>query len=365
MSRRSSWMVAVLVSVLLHGALFFALSRMRVDAPPRQTSSITELELVYMRPPAQAVKPPAPKPEPEEARPSAPSRTPPTRKPERPPSAVAQAPEAPAPSTPSAPERAQGPGEGAPEGQASADAPRAEEAPKLSLVPKGLWGSGEPTGKPFQSGRTLRNDGTVPDAREVARQQAAEAKEKVDGWASDALATARAESGAVHPYFSTLQDRFAKKLVNPPSPDLGVLGSRVKREQVDAIKRFGETGTPFIAEKRDRRLEQRNRMQAAVEAGRAANMFMMDVTAPVLALAAVLEVRQARDGTLLDLKVLEGSGDAKFDEWAVTHLRDALASADPPPESGRGLRDDGLRSRWRLEEYLGNPRVKVVLIGVY
>ncbi|WP_338870858.1 ferrichrome ABC transporter substrate-binding protein [Myxococcus stipitatus] len=367
MSRRSSWIFAVLISVLLHGALFFALSRMRVDAPARQSSSITELELVYMRPPASVVKPPAPKPEDE--RPSTPGRVPPSRKPERPSSSVAQAPETtqPAPSAPEPPsEVAQGPGEGTPEGQRAADAPRTEPGPKVSLIPKGLWGSGEPTGKPFQSGRTLRNDGTdVPDAREVARQQAAEAKERVDGWAADALATARAESGAVHPYFSSLQDRFAKKLVNPPSPDLKVLGSRVKREQVDAIKRFGETGTPFVAEKRDRRLEQRNRLQAAVEAGRAANMFMVDVTQPVLALAAVLEVRQARDGTLLDLKVLEGSGDPKFDEWAMLHLRDALASADPPPESGRGLRDDGLRSRWRLEEYLGNPRVKIVLIGVY
>ncbi|NTX61015.1 ferrichrome ABC transporter substrate-binding protein [Myxococcus sp. CA051A] len=363
MSRRSSWWIAVLLSVLVHAALFLALSRVRSAAPARP--SATELEIVYLEPKAPVAAPPVPAPTP---RPPKPEPVPPPRRTEeKPPEAIARAPEGKQkeeepPAVAEAPGVAsteQGP-EASPE-----DAPTRTAPPTISLVPKGLWGS-EPPGKPAQSGRTLRNDGQPgEDPRAIARREEAQAKELVDGWAADASAAARAESGAVNPYFTKLQDRFAKKLVNPPSPDLNVLGSRLKREQVEATERFGKTGSPYVAEKRDRRLEQRNRLQAAVEAGRAANMFMMDVTTPVLALATVLEVRQARDGKLLDLKVLEGSGDPKFDAWAVSHLRDALASADAPPESGPGLRADELRSRWRLEEYLGNPRVKVVLIGVY
>ncbi|AKF79608.1 ferrichrome ABC transporter substrate-binding protein [Myxococcus fulvus 124B02] len=362
MSRRSSWSIAVVLSLLLHAALFVALSRMSGPVPARRTT-VTEMDIVYVPLKAPQVAPPAPAPSP-----TAPQPPKPPRKPERPPTDIAKAPAAP-PSSPSTePSRvAQAPGDEKKDASQAdempADAPRAS-GPAISLMPKG-WVGGMPVG-PSQSGRTLRNNGDAgTDPSVIAREQAEEAKARVDAWAADAAASARAESGAVNPYFTNLQDRFAKKLVNPPSPDLKVLASRMKREQVDAVKRFGETGSPYVATKRDRRLEERNRMQAAVEAGRAANMFMVDVTEPILALAAVVEVRQTRDGELVDLRVLEGSGDPKFDDWAVAHLKEALASADAPPESGHGLRSDGLRSRWRLEEYVGNPRVKVILIGVY
>ncbi|MBZ4397979.1 TonB C-terminal domain-containing protein [Myxococcus sp. AS-1-15] len=365
MSRRSSWSIAVVLSLLLHAALFVALSRMSGPVPARRTATVTELDIVYvpMKAPRQ-VATPAPA-----TSPSAPQPPKPPRKAERPPTDIAKAPATPPPSPSTEPSQvAQAPGGGKTEDapgseELPADAPRAS-GPAISLMPKG-WVGGMPVG-PSQSGRTLRNNGDAgTDPSVIAREQAEEAQARVDGWAADAAASARAESGAVNPYFTNLQDRFAKKLVNPPSPDLKVLASRMKREQVDAVKRFGETGSPYVATKRDRRLEERNRMQAAVEAGRAANMFMVDVTEPILALAAVVEVRQTREGELVDLRVLEGSGDPKFDQWAVAHLKEALASADAPPESGHGLRSDGLRSRWRLEEYVGNPRVKVILIGVY
>jgi hypothetical protein len=215
----------------------------------------------------------------------------------------------------------------------------------------------------------VRNEpGSAPDPREVAARQAEEARQKVDGWARDSLAEARAVSGAPHPYFAQMQDAFSKTLVNPPKPDLRVLSARMKREQVAAIQRFGKTGSPSAPSgPRDHRLEQRDRFRAAVEAGRAANMYMVDVTEPILALAAVLEVRQERDGTLVDISVVEGSGDPTFDSWAMSQLRDAIARMDAPDDSsaGVGIRDDGIRSRWRLKEYLGNPSVQIHLIGVY
>ncbi|WP_240359080.1 ferrichrome ABC transporter substrate-binding protein [Pyxidicoccus trucidator] len=358
MSRRSRLGLTLLLSVLLHAALFFALSRVPSVRPPRLPSrDVAEIEIITR--PAKPTVPTAPRPT---ARPPDPVSAPPSRQVERP---AASTPETPAPQVATAPPA------GAPGGQETSPPakPLSEDAPLASaerpiLVPGHLLGEGL-TGKPPSTGRTLRNTGEVPDPKAIARQQAEEARVKVDGWARDSLAEARAASGAPAPYFAQLQKDFSKQLVNPPPPDLKVLASRMKREQVEAIERFGKTGTPYTPKERDHRLEQRNRFQAAVEAGRAANMFMVDVTEPILALAAVVEVRQARDGKVLELEVIEGSGDPKFDDWAVSQLREALASAEAPKAGGVGIHDDGMRSRWRLKEFLGNPRVQIHLIGVY
>ncbi|WP_284664594.1 ferrichrome ABC transporter substrate-binding protein [Myxococcus sp. SDU36] len=352
----------LLVSGLLHGALFVALSsRAPSDRQRRVTPRAVEMEVVY-----QDVTPPLAPPVPEPRQPppdEAPPRPPPKREPPR-------HAERPRRATTEPPDTAQSPppedvpaGSEAPPQVLAQDVPPPQQRPNLE--PEGLLGGGLLRGGPPSTGRTLR-PGEAPDPKALAARQAEEARERVDGWAQDAAASARASSGATHPYFATLREGFARQLVNPPPPDLKVLGARMKREQVDAIARFGKTGSPVVAEPRDHRLEQRNRMQAAVEAGRAASMYMADVTAPVLALKAIVEVWQARDGELLDLKVLEGSGDPNFDTWAVSQLREALASAEAPEAGGGlGIRDDGMRSRWRLEEYLGNPRVQIHLIGVY
>jgi len=344
----------LLVSGLLHAALFAALSR-RPSEDRRSRSAaarVVEMEVVYQ----DAAPPPAKKQED------------PPRRAERPRPPATRGPDAAAESAaPSVDTPAAEAGTGEPPPALAQDTPRDVPQARPDLEPRGLLGGGLLRSGPPSTGRTLRNvPGEAADPKALAARQAAEARERVDGWAQDAAASARASSGATHPYFAKLRQGFAKQLVNPPPPDLKVLGSRMKREQVDAIARFGKTGSPIAAEPRDHRLEQRNRLQAAVEAGRAANMYMVDVTTPVLALAAIVEVWQARDGKLLDLKVLEGSGDPRFDSWAVSQLRDALASAEAPEAgSGLGIRDDGMRSRWRLEEYLGNPRVQIHLIGVY
>ncbi|QDE80850.1 ferrichrome ABC transporter substrate-binding protein [Myxococcus xanthus] len=366
-SRRAQLILMLLVSGLLHVALFVALSSSESnDRQRRVAPRAVEMEVVYqdVTPPPEPLAPEPRQPPPDEEPPRLPSKKEdPPRHAERPRPTTTEAPdtsEAPPPEVAPA-------GSGEPPPALALDVPRDVPQPQQrpNLEPQGLLGGGMLRGGPPSTGRTLR-PGEGPDPKALAARQAEEARVRVDGWAQDAAATARASSGATHPYFAKLREGFARQLVNPPPPDLKVLGSRMKREQVDAIARFGKTGSPIVAEPRDRRLEQRNRMQAAVEAGRAANMYMVDVTTPVLALAAIVEVWQARDGKLLDLKVLEGSGDPNFDTWAVSQLRDALASAEAPKAGGGlGIREDGMRSRWRLEEYLGNPRVQIHLIGVY
>ena len=347
--------VLLLVSGLLHAALFAWLSQ----SPPassrrRPLPEAIELEIV-----TRDARPTPAVPEPRVA----PAPAKPSRRAERP-----------RPASPTAPVAPPVPGT-QPEAPAlSAEAPppardvplaTAPTTPELDLAPRGLLGGGLLRGPP-STGRTLRNvPGEAVDPKALAARQAEEARQRVDGWARDAVATARASGGAVHPYFVKLRKGFEAELVDPPPPDAKVVASRLKREQAEAQARFGRTGSPTVPGPRDVRLESRNRMQAAVEAGRAANMYMVDVTAPVLALAAIVEVRQARDGKLLDLKVLEGSGDPKFDTWAVSQLREALAQADAPASEGAGIHADGMSSRWRLEEFLGNPRVRIQLIAVY
>ena len=221
--------------------------------------------------------------------------------------------------------------------------------------------------EPPSRGRTLRNSpDEVPDPQAVAEYQAEEARAFVQGMAEDTIATARAARGATPPYLRQLQLSLAEQLVDPPAPDAKVVAQRMVREQIDAIQRFGKTGSPVAApEKREHRLEERNRVQAAAEAGRATNMYMVDATAPVLALAAVVEVWQEPDGKLRNLKLLTSSGDPTFDTWAVSQLRHAFATASAPPDAGAGIHENGIRTRWRLEEYLGNPRVQIHLISIY
>ncbi|NOK34870.1 ferrichrome ABC transporter substrate-binding protein [Corallococcus exercitus] len=380
MSRRSQLLLLLGVSVLLHVALLVALSRspsgrVRHPEPPR----IIEMEVV-----TRDARPAPSEPEAEPRPPRSPEREPstsarkkdeaPARKAERDASTSAQAKdEALAEREPSTRAKDEAPAEApAPTGSAApaplAEAPERTSPPvrdvPLQLEPPGLLGGGLLKGPP-STGRTLRNvPGSEPDPKALAAREAEEARQRVDGWAKDATASARA-SGATPPYFAKLRQGFAERLVNPPPPDKQVVLGRLKREQLEAIERFGKTGTPFAPKERDVRRETSDRLRAAVEAGRAADMYMVDVTAPILALVAIVEVRQARDGSLLDLQVLEGSGDPKFDTWAVAHLRDALASADAPKADGVGIREDGMRTRWRLEEYLGNPRVRIHLISIY
>ncbi|AKQ69201.1 Ferric siderophore transport system, periplasmic binding protein TonB [Myxococcus hansupus] len=404
MSRRAQLILMLLVSGLLHVALFAALSGGPTNDPRRRSARprTVEMDVVYQdaTPPLAPTEPPPP----EERSPSKQEDSP--RLAERPRAPVPRVPDASAPREPLAPvvtrpkagepptpdatrpgadeslasdatkpstdeppaSDTTGPRTGEPPPALARDVPRdlPTSAPRLNLEPKDLLGGGPLRAGPPSTGRTLL-PGEGPNAKALAAQEAEVVGERVDDWAQTAAASARASTGATHPYFARLREGFAKNLVNPPPPDLTVLSDRLKREQVEAIARFGKTGSPVVSGPRDQRLEQRNRLQAAVEAGRAANMYMVDITEPVLALAAIVEVWQARDGKLLDLKVLEGSGDPKFDTWAVSQLRDALASTAAPPDAsgGLGIRDDGMRSRWRLEEYLGNPRVQIRLIGVY
>ncbi|MBN8233256.1 ferrichrome ABC transporter substrate-binding protein [Corallococcus macrosporus] len=351
MSRRSQLFLLVLVSGLLHAALLVALSR----SPPASVRRHAPAEVVELEIVTRDARPALPEPEAEPQPPRSAAR-PTEREPPTSARAKDEAPaEAPSPTGNAAPT----PLAEAPE-RAS---PPVRDVP-LQLEPPGLLGGGLLKGPP-STGRTLRNvPGSEPDPKALAAREAEEARQRVDGWAKDATASARA-SGATPPYFAKLRQGFADRLVNPPPPNKQVVLGRLKREQLESIERFGRTGTPFAPQQRDLRAETSDRMRAAVEAGRAADMYMVDVTAPVLALVAIVEVRQARDGSLIDLQVLEGSGDPKFDTWAVSHLRDALASAEAPTDGGVGIREDGMRTRWRLEEYLGNPRVRVHLISIY
>ncbi|WP_224240229.1 ferrichrome ABC transporter substrate-binding protein [Hyalangium gracile] len=368
MSRRSRLTFTLLASVLLHAVVFGLLLRVQPAAPVLRAASPGAVEVELVHPPAEPIAPPVPEPA---VQPPARMSAQPSRRAQRqmppPPHAQPREEVAVPESAPPASAAAQAPEEPA---RPRSDSLRAEDvpraAPPLTLLPRNFPG-GVPVEEPPSRGRTIRNlPGEAPDPRAVAEYQAEEAKARVEGWVSDTLAEARASRGATTPYFRHLQVTIAQELVDPPPLNMEQFGEKMKRQQVEAVQRFGKTGSPVVApEKREHRLEQRNRLQAAVEAGRATNMYMVDVTAPVLALAAVVEVWQEPDGKLRELKVIESSGDPTFDAWAVSRLSKALARTGEAPDAGVGIRDEGIRSRWRFEEYLGNPRVRIHLIGVY
>lgn len=351
--------------MLLHAGAFGVLWWAGPGPAPRAAPpQAVELELVYL--PTEPTAPSVPM---LEVKPPAQPPSQPARKVRRPaqPGRILQEreeraePEPAGPVGPLALETEARPGRAVPPRE---DVPRA--SPPVTLLPRNLPGGVSVEEAPSR-GRTLRNlPGETPDPEALAAYQAEEAKARVEQWAAETLAVARARGGAVSPYFRQLQAGFAEQLVDPPPLDLKGAGARMAREQAEAIQRFGETGSPEAAlGKREQRLERRNRLLAAAESGRGTSMYMVDVTSPVLALAAVVEVWQEPNGRLRDLKVLESSGDPAFDAWALSRLRKTLARAGSPPQQGAGLHDEGIRSRWRLEEYLGNPRVQIHLMGVY
>lgn len=369
MLRRSRLPLLLLVSVLLHAAALLALSRAWTTEPAaaKAPQRPVELEIVYAE--ASPAAPPASRPQ---AQPPTQASAPPPRKTPRPPQPAPVLPAQEKPATSQNSEaseqiarKPEAPPSAEPAPPVASDAPRA--LPRLTLLPQHLPGGVPVVEEPPSRGRTIYNrPEEVPDPQAVAEYQAEEARARIQGMAEDTLATARAERGATPPYLRQLQLSFAEQLVNPPAPNAKVVAQRMLREQLDAIERFGKTGSPLAApEKREPRLEQRNRIQAAAEAGRATNMYMVDATAPVLALAAVVEVWQEPDGKLRNLTLLTSSGDPTFDAWAVSRLRHAFAAVSTPPDAGVGIRENGIRTRWRLEEYLGNPRVQIHLISIY
>jgi hypothetical protein len=185
--------------------------------------------------------------------------------------------------------------------------------------------------------------------------------ERVQGWSEDALAEARAQRGAVDPYYGALQDAFEEGLHSTAGgtpAELGVSDANAgtRKSYTDAASNYARTGNPGFSPPsttplHSEQLRERFRDEPAAQ-GMVA-MAQAQETRQALAqhvplFSLKLELQQSGTGALLEAKVVESSGHAPFDAFVLRVTPEALRQVRlPPPASSKGL-----RSLWQVEGWL-------------
>ena len=246
-----------------------------------------------------------------------------------------------------------------PESLLRLDTPVAER-PLEFLVPRPALSVGD--GEPARGVTLHPGDGVV--SPQVARAEEGErVRERVQGFAEDVLAQARAEGG-INPYFEALGHALAAELgqADGGSPvQLGVTDGNagMKKSYASAASSYGRTGDPgFTPPGREPALSERLKASDAPLELRA--MVQVDETARGLArltplLSLKLELRQTGTGALIQARVLESSGNVQFDSFVMRVAPDALPRVDVQPP----LRGPELRSVFRVDGWLRQRRSPV------
>ncbi|WP_224371181.1 TonB C-terminal domain-containing protein [Hyalangium versicolor] len=350
---------ALLASVLLHLAiaLWLWLSEPRASERPspvaeRAQPNLVELDFTDVPlaspPPPQAPATHAPSPPRSVIRPAR------RQKPAEP---VAERPSTAEP-TPPQPPREERPAAGAGEG----DAPR-----KLVLVPSwpaGVPGAGSPA-EPESRGRTLHPGDPSLEPESIA-ETGERLTARVQDWADDGAASARAGGIGQHPYFDAVRGSMEGALGKTEGGDARDLGIRnpmagIVKSYTQAAEQYAKTGnpggTPPPVPQQSEKLAQLFGNEPA--ANRLRIMAQARETLDALnnrsaLLTVTLEVRQARNGELLDAKLTELSGNDRFDAFVLRVVPGALGGMTPPPEMALRGRDF-LRTQWQVEGWLYTP----------
>jgi hypothetical protein len=216
-------------------------------------------------------------------------------------------------------------------------------------------------------GRTLRNDGGGEPGAESPEVIAGRLERRVEGWLEDDLARLRAVNGMVDDYFGKMRaalEREAGQMAAPVQHDL--LGSlahgaaEFARTWSDAVRLYGATGNPYIEQRTppgapESPLERAARLspgspqhELAEKLEQGARLRDLGDGKLGAGLLAILEVRQAGDGRLLEARLLSPSGNARFDAHVLASGPSAVERLAPPPERGMGIHEGGLRSQWEF-----------------
>lgn len=334
MSSRWAWVM----SVALHLGLGVWLSTRRVP-PPEPTRAPFSLEAVTVEVELEP-EPPAPEP-----------RTPEPLEPQRK-KKKARA-EAASPSEPTGVKDLV-------DDRPTADRP-ADDAPRavgiVSLVPSTV---NLPDGVAVERprGETLRPD----DPRFSKAFQDAQAKARVtarvDAFAEDVLADARATRGLPHPYFTAVAATARASLAKQArqegfKPSAAAAAQAYARKVNEATSSYGATGTaetgpigqaPRLSEK----LTQPD--QAPMRALAQATELMQDFTSGTPLRSLTLEMIQTKDDQPPELRVVKSSGDPRFDDFVLRSWLQAMRDATHPPPDA--FRKPTLRTVWEVEGWL-------------
>jgi hypothetical protein len=207
-------------------------------------------------------------------------------------------------------------------------------------------------------GRTIR-PGDPELSAEVQRLEAEKrVKERVDGWANDGLAVARAEGGG-HPYFGEVGNALRSALQHAEGgkpAQLGVGGEleRMSERYGEAAADYARTGNPGFAPpgkaptQGEKQRELFGNDAQFVQALTQAAQLAQDLQTGKPLLTLTFELRQGGDGHYRDGNILKGSGNPRFDAFVLRVVPGAMAQLGPPPDLVLRGRDE-VRSVWRID----------------
>jgi hypothetical protein len=254
------------------------------------------------------------------------------------------------------------------------DAPiqRAEEGgtPRaLSLLPRDRVEELDSPSGEDQRGRTISPDdpslsGWVKRAEEELR-----VKQRVDGFAGDAAAEARAQRGLPHPYLTQVREALRGGLNAADGGTPAALGAHQAVEFLfnqyrSAAEQYGKTGgdpgviQPGLAPRQTEKQKELFGNEPQSEWTRAITQSADTIQnlaygAPLLAVT--LELRQDPSGRMLSERIVEKSASAKFDAFVLRVVPAALAGLGAVPEDARRGGAE-LRSVWRIQGWARLPK---------
>jgi hypothetical protein len=250
-------------------------------------------------------------------------------------------------------------------GAGEQDAPR-----KLVLVPSwpgGATGTGVPTAEPEARGRTF-HPGDPALEPESTRETSERLSARVQDWADDGAAGVRAGGVGRHPYFAQVRDSMEGALASTEGGDARQLGIKnpiagILKNYTQAAEEYARTGNPGGAPPPPAPLQSERLAERFKDEPSAKRLRMMVQGRETLEalnergalLSVVLELHQARSGALLDAKLTEPSGNARFDAFVLRVVPGALGPLTPPPEEALRGRDS-LRTQWQVEGWLPVPK---------
>ncbi len=210
-------------------------------------------------------------------------------------------------------------------------------------------------------GHLIHNDPSeLPDPQAVAAYQAEQARARVDGFARDELSVVRVESGAVDGYFNALHHRLQQGASHPPlfgdADKLAQLPKTWVNSWAPAAQRYGAGQLPYstqgqpnpvpsaVQEAADRGSPQAREFAQLLTVG--AGLRDLGDGKMGSNMEAVVELRQAATGALLEALLLRSSGSQPFDAWVLDVAVKAVPLTLAPPDAGLGIHPDGMRSVW-------------------
>jgi hypothetical protein len=240
---------------------------------------------------------------------------------------------------------------------------------RLSLLPPDSVGKKLEAPSATEPGGTTIHPGD-PSLSEWAKRAEEEVRVKgrVDGWADDAVAEARAQRGLPHPYLTEVGEALRGGLNSADGGTPAALGAPQALEFLfnryrNAAEQYAKTGDPgAIPSGLAPRQTEKQKELFGNEPGSNWTRAMTQSAdtlqnlangGPLLALT--LELRQRPSGEILSGKLIQSSRSAKFDAFVLRVVPEALAGLGPVPgEALRGRSE--LRSVWQIQGWARLPK---------